>query len=109
MKLAIGQRVLVTPKRREQWNAATFDALTGKFGTVSQIGPASVPVREMVQVTFDEPVELGGTRSPITGQWLDFDEVGPLEAAYDPRGTCPGCGDKALDGKATCGRVECSR
>ena len=25
----------------------------------------------------------------------------------DPRGTCPGCGDKALDGKVTCGRVEC--
>jgi hypothetical protein len=25
----------------------------------------------------------------------------------DPRGICPGCGDKALHGKVTCGRVQC--
>ena len=26
---------------------------------------------------------------------------------YDPRDVCPGCGERALDGKVTCGRVQC--
>ncbi len=29
------------------------------------------------------------------------------EEGADPRGTCPGCGAPALDGKVTCGNVEC--
>lgn len=31
----------------------------------------------------------------------------PPRHPRDPRSTCPGCGDKALDGKVTCGRVQC--
>jgi hypothetical protein len=33
--------------------------------------------------------------------------AGAFAVAADPRGVCPGCGELALDGKATCGRAQC--
>lgn len=33
--------------------------------------------------------------------------LAPNLSPADPRGICPGCGEKALDGKLTCGNAAC--
>lgn len=52
------------------------------------------------------PVEMGSGLAYLLARQIERTAAVPRGLA-DPRGTCPGCGDKALDGKVTCGRVQC--